>query len=126
LHRSVQRGTRGINDLEARASTTGFARELALALHFASTKEKTAMKTIEIEKLATVVGGAGFNTGITGGIKGINNKVPAPISAGHNTGITGGIKGINNKVPATTHQIGHVKLFGNQTLEQMYWDAKPQ
>jgi hypothetical protein len=43
--------------------------------------------------------GKGWNTGITGGIPGINNKVPRPSSHGHNTGITGGIPGINNKVP---------------------------
>jgi bacteriocin-like protein len=58
-------------------------------------------KTIDIHALNHVTGGAGagYNTGITGGIKGINNKVPRPHSGGHNTGITGGIPGINNKVP---------------------------
>ena len=59
-------------------------------------------KTIDSNELSNVTGGAGagYNTGITGGIKGINNKVPRPShSHGHNTGITGGIPGINNKVP---------------------------
>ena len=61
--------------------------------------------TISILTLAHVTGGCGkdpgFNTGITGGIPGINNKVPRPPrrDGGFNTGITGGIKGINNKVP---------------------------
>ena len=63
--------------------------------------------TISILTLANVTGGCGcgqdpgFNTGITGGIPGINNKVPRPGSSdgGFNTGITGGLKGINNKVP---------------------------
>lgn len=45
------------------------------------------------------------NTGITGGISGINNQVPgaAPSTPG-NTGITGGISGINNRVPSTTRR----------------------
>ena len=61
--------------------------------------------TISNLTLAHVTGGcgcdAGYNTGITGGIPGINNKVPRPGSSdgGFNTGITGGLKGINNKVP---------------------------
>jgi hypothetical protein len=64
--------------------------------------------TISSETLFAVTGGcsceqhsSGYNTGITGGIAGINNKVPPPPSSdpGFNTGITGGIPGINNKVP---------------------------
>ena len=55
------------------------------------------MQTIDSCDLANVIGGLG-NTGITGGIKGINNQVPPMVQFG-NTGITGGIKGINNRVP---------------------------
>jgi len=63
--------------------------------------------SIDPAALETVTGGAGYNTGITGGIKGINNKVPRPhLDKGWNTGITGGIKGINNKVPRP-HSGGH-------------------
>ena len=67
-------------------------------------------KTIDSNELSNVTGGAGagYNTGITGGIKGINNKVPRPhTDPGWNTGITGGIKGINNKVPRPSHGRGH-------------------
>ena len=27
--------------------------------------------------------------------------------------------------PLAQHKVGNVKLIGNQTLDQMYWDAKP-
>jgi hypothetical protein len=44
------------------------------------------------------------NTGVTGGMKGVNNKVPGrktgkKTKKAGNTGITGGVDGINNKVP---------------------------
>ena len=58
------------------------------------------MNTISILDLANVIGGAAGNTGITGGIPGINNKVPPMVFPSGNTGITGGIHGINNKVPS--------------------------
>jgi hypothetical protein len=59
-------------------------------------------KTIDINALSFISGGtqAGFNTGITGGMRGMNNKVPHPYTGpAYNTGITGGLSGINNYVP---------------------------
>ena len=68
-------------------------------------------ESISLEALSDVSGGCGcglshqtpdnFNTGITGGLKIPNNKVPRPGSSdpGYNTGITGGLKIPNNKVP---------------------------
>jgi hypothetical protein len=62
------------------------------------------MNTIDLDTLSTVTGGAAGNTGITGGIKGVpNNKVPA----------------------LKTRRVGNVKLIGNQTLDQVYWESKP-
>jgi hypothetical protein len=57
------------------------------------------LTTIDTNALSNVTGGAGWNTGITGGLTGINNQVPRPPQGGWNTGITGGLTGINNKVP---------------------------
>ena len=83
-----------------------------------------SLQTIDLYRLADVTGGCSGNTGITGGLKGIHNKVgttcidrsintgitgglsginnavPGPRDTGFNTGITGGLKGINNEVPA--------------------------
>jgi hypothetical protein len=86
---------------------------LAPSLHCVrSTNERDMnMITISTLDLANVTGGAAGNTGITGGIHGINNKVPPQVfitpksAVTGKTGITGGIHGINNKVPST--------VFGN-------------
>jgi len=69
------------------------------------------MNTISILDLANVIGGAAGNTGITGGIPGINNKVPPMVQSG-NTGITGGIPGINNKVPPMVFPSGNTGITG--------------
>jgi hypothetical protein len=69
------------------------------------------MNTISMIDLANVIGGAAGNTGITGGIHGINNKVPAATIG--NTGITGGISGINNKVPPEVFITPRSAISGN-------------
>jgi hypothetical protein len=71
------------------------------------------MNTISILDLANVTGGAAGNTGITGGIHGINNKVPPMVlPPTGNTGITGGIHGINNKVPPMRFPSGNTGITG--------------
>ncbi len=68
----------------------------------------TTLNSIPLDQLVNVTGGQAGNTGITGGIPNINNKVPTECPSrrrrgqtpgNQNTGITGGIPGINNKVP---------------------------
>jgi hypothetical protein len=78
---------------------------------------KTFFAALTIDQLSSVNGGAfNGNTGITGGIKGINNRVPGmgcPPPFNGNTGITGGIPGINNHVPgAPVSRPGNTGITG--------------
>ena len=68
------------------------------------------MTNIDLDQLSNVTGGAGFNTGITGGLKVPNNKVPAPAKT------TTGLQG---------HKVGTTTVFGPKSLEDMYWESKP-
>jgi hypothetical protein len=72
------------------------------------------LESISLANLGNVVGGAGagYNTGITGGLHIPNNRVPPPTqSGGYNTGITGGLNVPNNHVPPP-HRPGNTGITG--------------
>jgi hypothetical protein len=66
------------------------------------------MTIIDLDQLSNITGGAGFNTGITGGLKVPNNKVPTPKKSGLHP-----------------HTVGSTTVFGPKSLDDMYWESKP-